>query len=161
MIQNSIAIKKKHKDFIEEVTKNEIVWVLKSDKGLATSSSVKYEDENGEPIEIVCFWSNRKLASVCGKKYWKEYILTEMELSIFLENWCIGLYTDDWLVGTNFDWNLFGQENEPIELILEITEELQKKNKDLEFKKFKNIKDLKSQAKKIYEELYENEDDNE
>lgn len=156
MLQNSISIKNKHKKFIQEVTDNEIVWVLRSKEGLATSSSNEYEDEDGEPIEIVCFWSNQKLASVCGKKFWKEYSAVEIELSIFLENWCVGLSNDDLIVGTNFDWNLFGQENDPIELILEITEEMQKKKKDLKFKKFKNIKDLETQAKKIYDE-YENE----
>ena len=157
MLQNSITVKKKHKNFIKEVTDNEAVWCLKSDKGLATSSSVKYEDESGEPIKIVCFWSNRKLANVCGKKYWEDYVPTEMELSVFLENWCVGLHNDDLIVGTNFDWNLFGQENDPVELILEIAEVLQEKNKDLDFRKFENIKDLETQVKDIYENMDEEE----
>ena len=159
MLQNSIVVKQKHQKFIQEVIDNKKVWVLRSDEGLATSSSIKYEDENGEPINIVCFWSNKKLASVCGKKHWEEYVPTEMELSIFLENWCVGLFHDDWIVGTNFDWNLFGQENDPIELIIEVTAQLKIKNIELNFNKFKNVDDLELQAKKIYEEYLEDENE--
>lgn len=149
MLQDSSTIKKRHKKFIEEVVKNETVWALKSDEGLASSSSTEYQDENGEPIGIVCFWSNRKLASVCGKKYWQKYEPTEIKLSTFLENWCVGLHSDNWMIGTNFDWNLFGQESAPTELIIEVIQELNKNHKDLQFKKFEGIEDLHSQIKNL------------
>ncbi len=43
MLQHSISIKKKHQQFIKEVVANEIVWVLKSEEGYATSSSNDFE----------------------------------------------------------------------------------------------------------------------
>lgn len=151
MLQNSISVKNRHRKFINEVVENKIVWGLKSKDGFATSSSNDYVNEKEEPLEIICFWSNRKLASVCGKKYWKEYQPSEIELSVFLENWCVGTYNDNSLIGTNFDWNLFGQENEPLELIIEITTALKERNEELGFKKFKNIDDIANQAKNIME----------
>lgn len=152
MFQNAESIKRHHKKFIDEIVETETVWSLRSAEGLATSSSVKQKNEDGAPMDMVCFWSNQKLAGVCGRKYWKEYAPSEIPLSIFLENWCLGLYYDDWLIGTNFDWNLFGQENEPPELILEIIEKLKDKNKEIKFTKFKDLLDLENQVKEALED---------
>ena len=152
MLQNSISVKNRHRKFIKEIVEHEFVWALKSEEGYATSSSNEDEDENGEPIVIICFWSDKKLASVCSKKYWQEYKPSKIELNKFLENWCVGMYHDDTIVGTNFDWNLFGQENDPLELIVEIVDELKKVKKELTFNKFDDIKSLKNQALKILEE---------
>ena len=152
MIQNSIAIKKKHQKFIEEVVLNGIVWGLKSDEGYATSSSNDYEDNQGEPIVLICFWSNKKLANVCGRKYWKEYKPQEIELTAFLENWCVGMYNENSMAGTNFDWNLFGQENDTLELALEIIDELKKKKKTLAFRKFECLQDFETQTRSVLDE---------
>lgn len=152
MFQNSIVTKNRYKKFIQEITENEIVWTLKSKEGYVTSSSNNFEDNDGEPLDLLCFWSDKKLASVCAKKNWQEYKPTEIKLSIFLENWCVGMSLDNELAGINFDWNLFGQESDPVELAIEISEALQKLNKDLDFKKFDGIEDFKMQAKNILEE---------
>ncbi len=152
MFQDSIVIKNRHKKFVQEVVENKIVWTLKSKDGYVNSSSNKFEDDDGEPLSLFCFWSNKKLASVCAKRNWKEYSPIEMTLPIFLENWCVGMYLENELAGTNFDWNLFGQENDPIELAIEISDALQKLNKDLDFKKFEGIDDFKTQAMNILEE---------
>ena len=152
MFQNSVVTKNRYKKFIQEVTENEIVWSLKSTEGYVTSSSNKFEDDDGEPLNLFCFWSNRKLASVCAKRHWKEYEPTKITLPSFLENWCTGMYLDNDLAGINFDWNLFGQESDPVELAIEISEALQKIDKDLEFKKFNGIEDFKLQAKDILED---------
>jgi len=154
MYQNSIVIHQRYKKFLEEVTQNEIVWALKSEEGFVTSSSTLYEDNNGEDIKLYCFWSNDKLARVCKNKFCSECNLIEIPLSEFLENWCLGLHYNDLMIGTNFDWNLFGQEVEPIVLILEIVKELKKKRKGLSFKNFISMKDLESQIKVIYDEMY-------
>lgn len=61
------------------------------------------------------------------------------------------MYNDNLLVGINFDWNLFGQENAPLELIIEITSELQKRKKELTFNKFEGVRALEMQSRIILE----------
>ena len=105
-----------------------------------------FEDEEGEPVGIICFWSEKALANSCIDEEWKNYQISEVKISDFLENWCVGMSNDELIVGTNFDRNLFGYEIEPLDLILEVTTELKSQNKNVEFRKFDNIDDLKNQV---------------
>ena len=151
MIQNSILIEKRHKRFIKTVTDSGTVYVLKNHKGFATSSSVHYEDDEGEPIEVICFWAEKSLARSCIKTGWVNYKVSEISLSDFMENWCIGMENDGLLIGTEFDRNMFGFEAEPMELILDLITELNTIKKDLKFKKFNGISDLEKQVKAVNE----------
>jgi hypothetical protein len=56
---------------------------------------------------------------------------------------------DGLLVGTEFNQHMFGYETEPLELILEITQELKTLNKEILLKKFDGIYDLEEQVKDI------------
>ncbi|WP_278022073.1 DUF2750 domain-containing protein [Flavobacterium ginsengisoli] len=73
MFKNHIDIKLKHKKFIKEVCETEIVFALKSKNGFATSYSNEFEDEDGEPIGIICFWSKEIMAKICAKNEWDDY----------------------------------------------------------------------------------------
>lgn len=149
MFKNQIDIRLKHERFIKTVCKTNIVYGLENQVGFATSSSNEFEDEDGEPIEIICFWSEEILAKVCAKNEWKKYKAIPIDLGDFIENWCIGIHNDGLLVGTNFDQNMFGNEIEGYNLIIELIDELKKTKKELKLKKFENIQDLESQIKKI------------
>ena len=149
MFQNSITIKNRHRRFIEEIIQQECVWGLQSKWGFASTISNQFEDKNEESIGIICFWSNEELATICAKKYWKEYEPTKITLSDFLENWCMEIHNDHLLIGTNFDWNLSGQENEPLELLVEITSKLLATKTELFFDNFEGVGDLKVQAKSM------------
>lgn len=145
MLKNHIDVRLKHEKFIKRVCETNIVYGLESKEGFATSSSNDFEDEDGEPVGIICFWSEKALANSCIKNGWEEYKLAEINLSEFIENWCIGMDNDELLVGTNFDQNMFGFEIEPFDLILELVEELKTNKKELEFLKFENLVDLENQ----------------
>jgi hypothetical protein len=151
MIQDSLTIEKRHKRFIKSVCESETIYVLKNHKGFATSSSINYENDEGEPIGIICFWAEKSLAKSCIEKDWLSYKVFEISLSDFIENWCVGMENDGLLIGTEFDRNMFGFESEPMELILELVTELKSIRKDLKFKKFTGIKDLEKQVKEIAE----------
>lgn len=110
------------------------------------------EDEDGEPIGMICFWSEKALAKSCIKNGWEEYEPLEIDLTEFIENWCIGIDNDGLLIGTNFAQNMFGYEIEGYELILELITELKTNNKELEFQKFDNLSDLESQIKEALED---------
>ncbi len=123
MLKNHIDIKLKNKKFVKEVCETGIVFGLKNKEGFATSCSNGLEDEDGEAITLICFWSKEIMAKVCAKNEWESYAPVEIKLSDFLENWCIGIHNDGLLVGANFDQHLFGYESEGYDLILEIIAE--------------------------------------
>ncbi len=148
MFKNHIDIKLKHKKFITEVCETGIVFGLKSKNGFATSYSNEFEDEDGEPLGVICFWSKEIMAKVCAKNEWEDYHPSEISLSDFLENWCIGIHNDELLIGTNFDQQLFGYESNGYNLILELITELKRINKVLDLKKFEDIEDFENQTKK-------------
>ncbi|WP_415328104.1 DUF2750 domain-containing protein [Chryseobacterium sp. MMS23-Vi53] len=149
MLQDQITLKDRHKSFVKTISETGIVYALKNEDGYATSESNEIEDEDGYPVEIICFWSDKSIAKSCIKNEWSEYKVCELNLSEFLENWCVGMNNDGLIVGINFDKSLFGYEVEPLYLILEIISELNLQNKQIEFKKFNGIKDLEIQVKEI------------
>ena len=152
MFQDSITLKNRHHKFIKTVSESGIVYGLKSEKGFATSSSNNYEDDNGNPAGMICFWAEKVRAKSCAKEEWKTYKPTEIQLAEFMENWCVGMANDGLIIGTQFDQNLFGYEIDPLELILELTSELKSKGKDLNFRKYKGIADLENQVKGVLNE---------
>lgn len=125
---------------------------MENEDGFASSSSVHFVDEEENPIGIICFWAEEALAKSCIKSDWSDYKIARITLSDFIENWCVGMEEDGLIVGTEFDQNMFGYEAEPLELILELVNELEQNRKELHFKKFKDISDIKDQVKKILEE---------
>lgn len=151
MLQDSITLKRRHQKFIKTVSESEIVYGLKNRNGFATSSSTQFEDDNGNPIGMICFWSEKVRAKSCAQDEWRKYKVTEIPLVEFMENWCIGMANDGLLIGTQFDQNLFGYEVEPLDLILELTTELKSIGKELNFRKFDGIVDLEKQVKEITE----------
>lgn len=144
---DNITEKLKHEEFVRKVCETNIIYGLESDEGFATSSSNEFDDENGEPIEMICFWSHKKQATSCIKNNWAEYAVAEMPLSEFIENWCIGMNNDGLIIGTNFDENMSGFEIEPLELILELVKELRINKSDISFLEFDNLDDLEKQIK--------------
>ncbi|NER11758.1 Protein of unknown function [Muriicola jejuensis] len=149
MFQDHITVKNRHKRFIKTICETEVVYGLEDHLGFATSSSVHYEDEEGKAVQIICFWAEKTLAKSCIKDSWAEYKVSEIPLTDFIENWCIGMGNDGLLVGTQFDKNMFGFEVDPFELIIDLTTELKSQGKDLNLLKFNGISDLEKQVKTL------------
>ncbi|WP_454045537.1 DUF2750 domain-containing protein [Chryseobacterium sp. Marseille-Q8038] len=152
MLQDHITVQNRYKDFIRKISETEVVFALKDDKGYATSYSNEAEYEDGEEVQIICFWSDAARAKSCIENEWNQYEPSPVPLNEFVENWCLGMNSDGLLVGTNFDSNLLGYEAEPLELILDIIEELKASEKSLELRKFKNMEDLEKQIREVWEE---------
>jgi hypothetical protein len=79
--------------------------------GWATCPSNEYENTN-----IYVFWSDEAYARRHCKEEWEDYVPTAITLDSFVDNWLKGMHNDGFLVGTNWDANLFGKEVEPIEI---------------------------------------------
>jgi len=63
------------------------------------------------------------------------------------------MYEDNLLVGTEFDSNMFGQETEPLELILQILNESEKTGVALEFEKYESTEELREIVKDLIGEF--------
>ena len=110
--------------FVSKIIQTQKVWGLKSNAGFATLASNEFENEEGQPIPIVCFWSDKKSAVTVKKKHWKNFVPVEISISEFLEKWCVGVYNDELLIGTNIDLKLARLESEPLPLAIKILEGL-------------------------------------
>ncbi|RLJ32839.1 uncharacterized protein DUF2750 [Chryseobacterium sp. 7] len=152
MLQDHITVQNRYKDFIKKISETETVYALKDDKGYATSYSNESEYEDGEPVQIICFWSDAARAKSCIENEWNRYEPSPIPLNEFVENWCLGMNSDGVLVGTDFDSNLFGYEAEPLELILDIIEEFKISGKSLNLRKFENMDDLEIQIREVLED---------
>lgn len=146
-MKDSIEIIERHKKFVEQICETELVYTLENEEGFAISYSNNYEDEDGEPIQLNCFWSNEALAKSCIKEEWAEFKIHTIPLDKFIEYWCIGIDYDGFMIGTDFDSNLYGHEADPLELILEIVEKLKTLDKKVIFENFENMDDLENQIK--------------
>ncbi|THD32500.1 DUF2750 domain-containing protein [uncultured Flavobacterium sp.] len=151
MIQDVLELQQRHEDFIKNICQTEIVFGLENNVGFATLDSTNYENENGKSMPVMCFWSDRNKALACAKDKWKQYRTAEIKLSEFIEEWCVGMYNEGLLAGTDFDENKQGNESDALELLLEITAELESLGKEPEFKKFENLADLEEQIREILE----------
>ncbi|KMQ64914.1 hypothetical protein ACM46_11955 [Chryseobacterium angstadtii] len=149
MLQDHITVENRHKDFIKKVSETEVVYALEDENGFAVSYSNELEYEDGEPVQIICFWSDEARAKSCINDEWIGYKVSTIPLSDFIENWCLGMNNDGIVAGTNFDSNLFGYEAEPLELVLDILEVLKKTEKNFPLRKFESFDDMQKQIKEV------------
>lgn len=152
MLQDTITLEERYKKFIETVCETEVIWGLKNEDGFATSDSTEFEDEDGFPLDLICFWSQKALAKACAIEAWDDYVPTEIPLSEFIENWCVGMSDDGVFAGIDFDSNMFGYEQETLQVVLDLHAELKKHNKSILFKKFKHIEELTDVIEKLMAE---------
>jgi hypothetical protein len=141
--------KQKHQQFVKQVCKSGLVWGLENKDGFAMASSSEFENSDGEAAEVLCFWSDVSLAKACANDEWKGYATAQIELGDFMENWCIGMFEDELLAGTNFDEDLSGYELDPLDLIIDLCEELKKINRQINFENYSDIDEFIEEVKSI------------
>jgi hypothetical protein len=148
-MQNHIEVRLRHEKFFKKVCESGIVWGLENNEGFATSESNSYENSEGEPVELICFWSEAAFARSCVKNGWSNYKLVEVSLGDLIENWCVGMSNDGLMVGINFDRNMFGHEVDPIDLILELNKELTILGKEILLRKYNGLSELIAQIESL------------
>jgi hypothetical protein len=150
-MDNVLNDKQKHQQFIKDVCKTGVVWGLENKDGFAMASSAEFENSEGEASEVLCFWSDIALAKACANDEWKGYATAEIELGDFMENWCIGMFEDELLAGTNFDEDLTGHELDPLDLIIDLCKELKQSNQKISFENYADIDEFIEEVKSIKE----------
>ncbi|WP_276495776.1 DUF2750 domain-containing protein [Pontibacter litorisediminis] len=140
MTQHANNIEHKYQDFIKHVVQTEEVWGLTHNETWATSSSSEYED-----TEVILFWSTREGAAACAEDEWAAYAAESITLVEFLENWCVGMYGDELLVGADWDRDLLGKEAEPLVIALDVVTQLKAAGKTLEFTQYESQEEFEEQ----------------
>lgn len=148
MMSDNNTLKLKLNTFVKAICKSKIVYGLESEDGFAVLDSMDYDDENGEPVEVICFWSDEALAAASAKEAWANYQVVEIPLAEFMENWCIEMNNDGLLAGIDFNEDLTGSEVEPLELAMELIKELKSGNKTIAFETYNSLADLEKQIRK-------------
>lgn len=135
-MRDAATLEAKYKRFINQICNTEIIYALKQEHGFAFLYANHFEDEEGEDAILLCFWSNEIYANLCKQAEWKNYQVQEIPLNTFLKNWCIGMKKDYYFAGIECDPNLYCSEKDPIQLALDIFEELILQGKLENFKEY-------------------------
>lgn len=129
-----------YRKFIQQVADTEQVWGLSQGDIWATSSSNEYEE-----TEVILFWSDEEGAKACATDEWTDYKPESLPVAEFLENWCVGMYDDGLLVGTDWTTELQGREVDPLVVALDVVQELKHRKKEIELQQYESLSELEEQ----------------
>ena len=135
--------------FISEVIESQTVFVIEDKDGVAVSQSLLFQNEDGSPVSVICFWSDKDLASQSCVEDWQAYKPQEICLATYIEDYLVQIYNESLIVGLNFNPKMEGLEADPLNIIEHLVSEIKTKNIDLEFEHFKNLQDLEQQLKQL------------
>ena len=110
MFENTSAARERHQRFVQRVVLSRVVWGLKDAEGWASTVSAA-DATRGR--EVIPFWSDRALASLCVKEAWAKHEPTEIPLDVFIQRWLPQMARESCLAGTNWSAQLAGHELEP------------------------------------------------
>ena len=107
--------------FIRSIIGSQTLYTLVSDEGdIAECPSTEYEEDDGEPVPVFCVWHDRAQAEACKVEEWADYQLEALPLDFFLHEWLVSMDQDAVLLGVDFDFELYGLEIEPVEVLADL-----------------------------------------
>ncbi|MBJ6118058.1 DUF2750 domain-containing protein [Pontibacter sp. BT310] len=130
-----------YRKFIQQVADTEQVWGLSEGDIWATSSSNEFED-----TEVILFWSDAEAAKACAADEWANYKAEALPVSEFLENWCVGMYDDELLVGANWTADMQGKEVDPLVIALDVVQELKSREKEIKLEQYDSLSEFEEQV---------------
>lgn len=101
--------------FVQRVSQTELVWYLASQAKTASCDS-HAENEDGEPLTVLLFFSDEAYARRCHKVHFEDHEICSISLFDFLFRWLPGMSGDGVLAGPNWNQDLVGLELDPFEL---------------------------------------------
>ena len=132
-ISNEITIAQ----FVTKVVATQQIWGLKNELGWTVAQSNQFDK-----AEVYVFWQSQDDAQLCSKEEWQTYKPEIISLAEFLEDWCVGIFEENNLIGVQWDYNLCGGEIEPMELAQQIIGEIKKTNTSIKFEKYATLQAL-------------------
>ncbi len=136
-------------NFIQNIIKNNKVFVIEYKDEIAISQSLLFKDDAANPVNVVCFWSDKDQANKCCIDVWKHYKPQEICIATFIEDYLVSVYNESFIAGLNFNEKMEGIEADPLDVIVELVKTLKKNKMNLEFEYFKNLTDLENQIQKL------------
>lgn len=130
-----------YRKFVQQVADTEQVWGLSEGDIWATSSSNEYED-----TEVILFWSDAESAKACAADEWANYKAEALPVAEFLENWCVGMYDDELLVGANWTADMQGREVDPLVIALDVVKELKSRGKEINLEQYDSLSEFEEQV---------------
>lgn len=134
--------------FVKKVCSTGEVFTLQSTEGYPVSDAAELTDEEGNPLSVMAFWSDKESALECAKTEWLGFTLKSILLPSFLEDWCFALYEDYTLVGTDINIDLPSYEIEPFVLAKEILEFCAKMGIKLSFQNYDSSEEFLKEISK-------------
>lgn len=136
-------------NFINNIINNNKVFIIEHKDEIAISQSLLFKDDAGNPVNVVCFWSDKQIAAKCCIDVWKQYKPQEICIATFIEDYLVNVYNESFISGLDFNEHMEGIETDPLDLIMALIGALKKSKINLEFEYFKNLNDLESQLQKL------------
>jgi Protein of unknown function (DUF2750) len=150
-MEQQTDFQEQYDNFIKTVSTSQQVYALQSSQGYATSRTNEYEDEEGESLELICFWSDKALAAACAVNAWKSYKPVAIPLGEFMERWCVGMYEEDIIAGADFNGEFKGYEAEPLVLVNQLIAELKAIKSPIKFVNYTSLDDFSTCLKEALE----------
>src|SRR5690554_1906302 len=135
--------------FIKKIVQNREVFIVEDSEGIGMAQSLLFQDDEGVPVGVICFWSEELDAKKCCAEDWKSYHTQSICLATFIEDYLVPIYNESLIVGLNFDEKVQGLEADPLNLLEILILELKKQNCSLEFEYFKDLNDLEKQINQL------------
>ena len=104
--------------FIAEAIDTGCVWALEGKEGFALCPSV-----NNDDLDVMPLWSQPEYAKSHCTQEWANYQVVPIALEELLEDWLPGMHGDLTFVGVNWNAEMEGLEQEPLDLLEEIDRE--------------------------------------
>lgn len=129
-----------YRDFVRTAVLTQTVYTLQDGQDFfAECPSENYRDDFGEATPVYCFWHHADTARACQQDEWETYELIAISLSDFMYEILIEMDQQEQLVGVSFDAELYGSEVEPVELLGDLLDEIQRRNMIDDFPDFDEL----------------------
>ncbi|QZT38385.1 DUF2750 domain-containing protein [Halosquirtibacter xylanolyticus] len=146
-MENNKEVLLKLQNFLNEVSRTGEVWTLENEVGFATTQSTIYADNEGKPVNKLCFWESKERALEVSTVEWKTYQPTSFPLGEFLEQWCVGIANQGYHIELNMGKDFVGYEAHPLELAMIIIEKLNEENASVPLQNYMSLQDFHDQLK--------------
>ncbi len=131
-------------EFVRTAVLTQTVYTLQDNEDFfAECPSETYQDNFGEPTPVHCFWHLADTARSCQQEEWQNYQLIAISLTDFMGEILLDMDDAEQLVGVSFDAELYGSEVEPIELLGDLLDEIQRQHLIHEFPDFDEWQDYR------------------
>ena len=135
--------------FIQTIVRSNELFVIEDKEGAAMSQSLLFQNEDGLPVGVICFWSDKNKAQNCCAEDWEEYRPQAICLGTFIEDYLVPVYNESLIAGLDLNESMEGTEADPLHIIELLIAELKLQNKKPELEYFKDLNDLEQQLKRL------------